>query len=342
MSVEVPEQTPAPSGGSSAAVEARARNLPTLELLALLLVLAVLLRPRLAGLFDDPALQTWSTIFVSIVVQALPFLVLGVVVSGGIAALVPPALIARLLPDRPLIAVPAASLAGLALPGCECGSVPIAGRLTARGANPAAALAFMLSAPAINPVVLVATAVAFPGQPAVVLARFAASLATAIVVGLLWSRVRGDALIDRSRMRIVEGGTRWQSFAKTARHDFLHAGGWLVLGGMTAATLQVVVPRRVLDTVASTEWLAILALAILAVVLAICSEADAFVATGLTQFSLTSRLVFLVVGPAVDIKLVALQAGVFGRRFALRFAPLTFVVAVACGVGVGSLLLRGG
>jgi len=328
-----------PTRGDPAQPPSPRRQMPTLELLALVLVAAVLLRPRVADVFDAPALQTWSTIFVSITIQALPFLTLGVVLSGAIAALVPPGWIAKVLPKRDVLAVPAASLAGAALPGCECGSVPIAGRLTARGASPAAALAFMLSAPAINPVVLVATAVAFPNQPRVVLARFLASLVAAIVVGLLWSRFGRDALIDRARLRVVEGTNRWASFAQTARHDFLHAGGWLVLGGMTAATLQVVVPRTVLDAVASNEVLAVLALAVLAVVLAICSEADAFVAAGLSQFSLTSRLVFLVVGPAVDIKLIALQAGTFGRAFALRFAPLTFVVAVLTAVLTGTVLL---
>ncbi|WP_407659304.1 hypothetical protein [Jiangella rhizosphaerae] len=80
-------------------------------------------------------------------------------------------------------------------------------------------------------------------------------------------------------------------------------------------------------------------LAGLAVLLALCSEADAFVAASLSQFSLTARLVFLVVGPAVDIKLIALQAGTFGRGFALRFAPLTFVVAVSSALVAGWWLL---
>lgn len=80
-------------------------------------------------------------------------------------------------------------------------------------------------------------------------------------------------------------------------------------------------------------------MAILAVVLAICSEADAFVAAGLFQFSLTSRLVFLVVGPAVDVKLISLQTGTFGRSFALRFAPLTFFVAIGASLVAGWLLL---
>jgi hypothetical protein len=80
-------------------------------------------------------------------------------------------------------------------------------------------------------------------------------------------------------------------------------------------------------------------MAALAVLLSICSEADAFVAASLSQFSLTARLVFLVVGPVVDLKLVAMQAGVFGRRFAATFAPLTLVVAVAAALLVGWVLL---
>ena len=93
------------------------------------------------------------------------------------------------------------------------------------------------------------------------------------------------------------------------------------------------------DTFADNIALSVLALGVLAVVLALCSEADAFVAAGLKQFSLSARLVFLVVGPMVDVKLVALQAGTFGPHFAAIFAPLTFVVAVGCAVLTGWWLL---
>ena len=59
----------------------------------------------------------------------------------------------------------------------------------------------------------------------------------------------------------------------------------------------------------------------------------------MTQFSLTSRLVFLVVGPAVDIKLIALQSSAFGSRFAVRFASATFVAAIGCALLIGWWLL---
>ena len=309
--------------------------------------MALALRPVVVRAFAGPAAQTWATMFVSLTVQALPFLVLGVLISGAIAAFVPAGSLARLLPRRPVAAVPVASLAGVLVPGCECSSVPIAGRLVAGGAPAPAALAFMLAGPALNPVVLVATAVAFPGRPDVVVARFLASFLTAVVVGLGWARFGRPAWTERQAV-VADGNgksdvatdSRLAIFSATARHDFGHAGGFLVLGAATAATLQVLVPRSLLDGLGGSGPGAVVTLALLAVLLAVCSEADAFVAASLVQFSPVARLAFMVVGPAVDVKLIALQAGTFGRSFAVRFAPATFLVALASAVIVGGLLLR--
>ena len=112
-----------------------------------------------------------------------------------------------------------------------------------------------------------------------------------------------------------------------------------MIGAGAAATLQTLVPRRVVDSLAGAGPLSVLALGLLAVLLALCSEADAFVAAGLKEFSLTARLAFLVVGPMVDVKLIALQAGTFSPRFAWRFAPLTFGVALLSAALVGWWLL---
>ena len=142
------------------------------------------------------------------------------------------------------------------------------------------------------------------------------------------------------RLAADHEGPRWLAFTSAARHDLWDAGGWLVVGAAAAATLQVVVPRSLLLAVADQPVLAVGALGGLAVVLAICSEADAFVAASLREFSLTARLVFMVVGPAVDVKLIAMQAGLFGRRFEARFAPLTFVAAVACALAAAAVVLR--
>jgi uncharacterized protein len=302
------------------------------------LLLAALARNRVSVLAGDDV-RLWGTLFVSISVQAMPFLVLGVVVSGLVAAFVSPEFVQRIVPRKPIVAVPAAGVAGLALPGCECGSVPIAGRLISSGTPPAAALTFLLAAPAINPVVMIATAVAFPADHRVVVARFIASFAAAVLVGAWWANRTGSSLISQVHEHGEPDDGRWARFSSSAAHDLVHAGGYLVVGAMAAATLQLVVPRSIVQSAAGNEVVAVLTMATLAVVLSICSEADAFVAAGMPQFSLSSRLVFLVVGPVVDLKLIAMHAGVFGRRFAMVFAPVALAVAVLCATVVGQVLL---
>lgn len=289
---------------------------------------------------QSPRLKQWSTVFSAVVLQATPFLVLGVLISGLVAAFVPADALNRLLPRRASVAVPVAAMSAAALPGCECSSVPVAARLVDKGAPAPVALAFMLAAPSINPVVIVATAVAFPGHPAMAVARLLASLLAATVVGWCWTRMRRP--LRQSGTWTAQPRTsrqRTDILLSTAAGDFLNAGGYLVIGAALAASLQVFIPRTVLDALPGKGVLAILVMAFLAIVLAVCSEADAFIAASLTHFSLPSRLAFLVIGPMLDVKLLALQTGTFGRAFVVRFAPLVMAVALGSAAVVGTVLL---
>lgn len=310
-----------------------------MEVLAALLILLVIFRePLAAQIVRVPLLQTWTTVFVSVMVQAIPFLVFGVALSAVIAVYVPRSFWAKALPRHPALAVPVASAAGVVLPGCECGSVPIAGSLIRRGVTPAAALAFLLAAPAINPIVLAATAVAFPGSPQMVIGRGLASLVVAMLMGWLWLRLGKLEWIRMPHRPELDDMSKSRAFWAACRHDIIHAGGFLAVGAMAAATINVIVPDKWMQALADNPVLSVIALAVLAVLLSLCSEADAFVAASLSQFSLTSRLVFLVVGPMVDLKLVSMQTGVFGRRFAFRFAPATLVVATLIATGTGVVI----
>jgi uncharacterized membrane protein YraQ (UPF0718 family) len=315
------------------------RRFGSVEVLAVLLVSLVVFRGPITRAIATPSLQTWTTVFVSVLTQAMPFLVFGVVLSAIIAVLVPASFFAKALPKRPVLAVPIASAAGVVLPGCECASVPVAGALVRRGITPAAALAFLLASPALNPVVLTATAVAFPNNPEMVVGRGLAALITASIMGWLWHALGRTDWIRLPDHSHLDGLSKPAAFWSSVRHDVMHAGGFLVIGAAAAAFLNVVVPARWLNEVATSPVLAVLGLAVLAVLLSICSEADAFVAASLTQFSLTARLAFLTVGPMIDLKLFAMQAGIFGRRFAVRFAPATFVLAILVATGVGLVLL---
>lgn len=331
----------ADTGPATGGDPARARRGATLQVYVVLAAIIglVLTQRWLVERLDAPAIATWSTIFVAIVVQSIPFLVGGVLLAAVIATLLSERTLRRMVPSSPVLGVPVAGLAGVALPGCECASVPVASSLMNRGVAPSVALTFLLAAPAVNPVVLVSTAVAFPGRPEVVLARFVASLMTAVVVGWLWLRFAGRVpMLHRSRPHDHDASTVSAFFANV-RHDFLHAAGFLVLGAMIAAAINTFVPREIIDSVAGNAVLAVLTLAAFAFVVALCSEADAFVAASLSAFSDTAKLVFMVVGPAMDVKLASMESGQFGGAFAARFVPLVLVTAVGSASLVGWWLL---
>ncbi|MFJ3667654.1 permease [Streptomyces sp. NPDC090106] len=335
MTKEAPDR----KAGAQPPPEDQGRHLDSPLLLTMGLLVVLLAQGPVRGLLSTPVMQSWMTVFVAVTVQALPFLVLGVLLSAAIAVFVPASFFARALPANPVLAVPVAGVAGAVLPGCECASVPVAGALVRRGVTPAAALAFLLSAPAINPIVLTATAVAFPRDPEMVLARLVAGLLTACAMGWIWLRLGRTDWLKPPARHSHEGQGKGAAFWGSVRHDTVHAGGFLVVGAMAAATLKAVVPETWLRTAADNPLVSVLALAVLAVLLSICSEADAFVAASLTQFSLTAKLVFLTVGPMIDLKLFAMQTGTFGRGFALRFAPATFVLAILVAVLTSAVLL---
>lgn len=310
---------------------------PFVAVLALLAILRTLdangPRIELTG-----AASTFGTLLLAIVVQAVPFLVLGVLVSGAIAAWMPKDVLAKVTPRSPWLAVPTAGAAGMVLPGCECASVPVSQSLMRRGLSQAAALAFLLAAPAVNPIVLVATAVAFQGNTMMVWARLAASLLAVVVIGWVWIAVGKQEWMKSQTGHEHDGQSKAEIFRETAVHDLLQAGGFLVVGAAAAAALKVFVPAGVLATLTENPWLAILIMAALAVALSLCSEADAFVVSSLTTVSPTAQLAFLVVGPMVDIKLFAMQSGAFGTKFATRFMPLTLVVCILSAALVGRLM----
>jgi uncharacterized protein len=298
-----------------------------------LLVLAVV-AARAAGLAENDTLETFGVIFTSIVVEALPFILLGAAASAAIAVFVPARAFARVGRLPAPLQVPAAAVAGFAMPVCECGSVPVARRLMLRGLRPSAGIAFMLAAPILNPIVLASTWVAYGAAGHAVemtAARAGLGLIVAMLAGWLIGR-GGDSMLRTRAEDVVEehdhrGGSAG-GFVEHLASDFVFMGRFVVLGAAVAALLQTVVPQDALSSVAGATVLGALALMALAVALSLCSEADAFVAVSFTAFPLGSQLAFLVVGPVVDAKLAVLYGATFRRRFALQVLAIAVPVAL--------------
>jgi uncharacterized membrane protein YraQ (UPF0718 family) len=285
---------------------------------------------REAGVAQSETLATFGVIFTSIVVEALPFILLGAAASAAIAVWVPASAFARVSRLPAPLQVPAAAAAGFAMPVCECGSVPVARRLILRGLRPSAGIAFMLAAPILNPIVLASTWVAYGAAGKAVemtAARAGLGLVVAVLAG--WIIGRGEGAVVRERDEHVEQHSHAGGFALHLADDFVFMGRFVVLGAAVAALLQTVVPQDALSAVADRPLLGALALMALAVALSLCSEADAFVAVSFTAFPLGSQLAFLVLGPVVDAKLAVLYGATFRHRFALQVLAIAVPVALA-------------
>ena len=279
----------------------------------------------------------WA-IFQGLLIEALPFLMLGVTIAGLARWLVPQSAWVRRLPRHPLLAPIVGALLGFALPACECGNVPVARRLLASGAPLGTGFGFLFAAPVLNPIVLASTWAAFPDQTWLLWARpagaFVIALALSALLGLIpESRLLQAALLEERRLSqplssigllerrtgLVGAGPAKpampaQSTALLPREllshstrEFLSLLTLLVLGSALAAVVQTWLPRSWLLALGSAPTLSVLALMLLALVVSVCSSVDAFLALGFAaQVTPGALLAFLLLGPVVDLKLAGL------------------------------------
>ena len=308
-----------------------------------------------------PSLEKISTawaIFQGLLLEAIPFLLLGVAIAGLARWLVPQTAWIQRLPKNPLLAPITGALMGFALPACECGNVPVARRLLASGAPMGTAFGFLFAAPVLNPIVLASTWAAFPDQPWLLVARPLGAFVIAVLLSLLLvqlpeTQLLEHALLSERRMSqplstvgLLErsGGLvgdpireltptqstrlRASEVLEQSSREFLDLLALLVLGCLIAALVQTWLPRSWLLAVGGAPTGSILALMLLAVVVSVCSSVDAFLALGFAaQVTPGALLAFLLLGPVVDLKLVGL--------FTVLMRPRAIAItAIAASFGV--------
>jgi uncharacterized membrane protein YraQ (UPF0718 family) len=331
----------------------RARRLP------LLLALAAIgfgVAMYATGSLTAAGLANFRIIFGSLILQAIPLVMMGALVAALIGTFVPASAFARLsrLPEP--LQIPAAGVAGFAFPVCECGSVPVARRLVARGLVPSAAVTFMLAAPILNPIVIVSTSIAYRGRDVfwpMVLGRVGLGFVAAMVVGwVVGGRARQGFLRQVANDDLSACGChdensscgcdnehdcehhqhepRWKTFCSYFASDFAYMGRFLIFGAAVAAALQTLIPQSVLGSVANTPVVSLVTMMALAFALSLCSESDAFVAASFVQFGVGPQLAFLVFGPMMDAKLAFLYNATFSKGF-LRTVLATVTVVTLVG-----------
>lgn len=302
-----------------------------------LMLAAVALFARFGHPMQIAWLRNLLIVFGSLLIEAMPFVALGAAVSAAIEVFVPASSFARMAALPRALQIPAAALAGMAFPVCECGSVPVGRRLARKGLSPAAAVTFMLAAPIVNPVVIASTFVAYRGRDSqwlMVGGRFVLGMIVAMCVGwVIGARapgelLRGATVTDEPDDHDEPRGRR---FITHLSGDLVFMARFLIVGGLIAATIQTFVPASVANRLAALPVLSILAMMALAFFLSLCSESDAFVAASFTAFGPSAQLAFLVFGPMIDLKLGALYVGTFSKGFFRTvLIVVTAVTLVAC------------
>ena len=315
---------------------------------ALIVVLASSINTPQARFFAAERFQTFVTIFLSLFIEAAPFLIAGSIVSGFIAVYVNQGMVERYIPNHPLLAALAGAGLGFVFPVCECGVVPVTRRLYGKGLPLPVGIAFLLAAPVINPVVIFSTYAAFGWGP-VLWGRVVFSMLVAFTVGLIFHLARPREILLPETLAVSSGhddsgdhhyshdhgGSRpgvWQALVM-AGDDFLDMGRYLIAGAMLAAAMQTVVPQSTLLTIGQGPIISVFVMMALAYILSVCSTVDAFIALAFSNaFTTGSLFGFLVFGPMVDIKSSLLFMGVFRRRTVLYLILLPLALVAVIGV----------
>lgn len=304
------------------------RVLVTGATIALLYGLSELARSPDAMAWVDP-LTYFTTIFLGIFIEAASFLLLGAVAAGLVEVFVSPEALTRFVPRHPLLGALAGSLLGLFFPVCECGVIPLARRLFAKGLPLSVGVAFLLAAPVFNPIVIASTIAAF-GLGRILLLRLGLTLAIAVGTGLVFATQRHAYRLLRPLAWAPMAGAShalpltprrpgWRTgvarVVTITMDEFYEMGRYLVFGSLLAAAMQTVLPQAALLTVSAGPVLSVLTMTLLAVVLSICSTVDAFIALAFAPtFTTGALLAFLVFGPMVDIKSTLMYLSVFRPR----------------------------
>lgn len=299
-----------------------------------------LLASQIIDLSQTP-INTLINVFLGVILQAVPFLLIGILISSAIQIFISSDAIERRFPKKLGLGMLVAVLFGFCLPVCDCASVPIFRSLIKKGIPVPVAVTFLTATPVINPVVMLSTYYAFNGSLRVVTVRVGLGIISSVLIGLFFS-------VFPSRGKILSNGfdgimcscgcydgavsvtgvkARLGLFIRHSQAEFFNVGKYLMIGAFVSALFQTVGAKSFSVQSGAGFALSLLVMIILAFLLSMCSSSDAVVALSFSSnFSAGATMGFLVFGPMMDIKNLIMLSGGFSRKFVGKLLLITFVV----------------
>ncbi|HGD6796915.1 TPA: permease [Streptococcus agalactiae] len=290
----------------------------------------------------DSVLQ-WFAIFISIIIEALPFVLLGTILSGIIEVFITPDIVNKFLPKNKFLRVLFGTFVGFVFPSCECGIIPIINRFLEKKVPSYTAVPFLATAPIINPIVLFATYSAFGNSIRFMILRFVGATIVAIALGVMLAFLVDDNILKEdakpTHFHDYSDKKWYQKIFLALAHaidEFFDTGRYLVFGTLIASAMQIYLPTRVLTTIGHSPITAILVMMLLAFILSLCSEADAFIgASLLSTFGIAPVMAFLLIGPMIDIKNLMMMVNSFKTRFIVQFISVSSLIIIIYCLFVG-------
>lgn len=268
------------------------------------------------------------TIFQAIIIEALPFVIFGCIVSSLLHFLISPEKIKKIIPSNKIVAILLGSLSGMCFPSCECGIIPIIRELLEKEIPDYVSIPFMLTAPIINPVVMFSTYVAFGNSFYFPILRAVGCISVAFFVGIWLAYFNKYPVLKDNKDEVLHchgnKGKRFVwSFTEHSINEFFLTSKYLIIGSVMASFMQVYIPTSFMLAINKYQVVSILMMMLLAFMLSLCSEADAFVGSSLLSiFGRGPVVAFLLIGPMVDIKNLLMMKNNLEGKFYIRLVVL--------------------
>ncbi len=291
-------------------------------------------------------LKNFNMVFLSILMQAFPFILIGVFISSILQFLIPNELLIKVFPQKKILGFLVAIFAGVFLPICDCAIVPVTVRLIKKGISIPVAITFMLSAPLVNPIVIASTFYAFSNQFSIVYLRIIFGIIIALSIGIVISFfIKKDQIYKENtkedhechcnhchcETEKIKGSSIFDKIVlvfKNTGSEFIDVGKFLIIGAFFTSIFQLIIPKDLFNKFGGTSVVSLIVMMLAAFLFSVCSTSDAFVAKSfINHFSISSIMGFLVLGPMIDIKNVLMLLSSFKKSFVLKLVLTIFVVS---------------
>lgn len=318
-----------------------------------------------------------SIVFISIFLEAMPFVLLGAIISSIIEHFISDDMIEKLIPKNAVLGSLFGILLGFFIPACDCAVIPISKRLIKKKVPINVAVSFMLASPIINPVVIMATYSAFNKvNPKIFYARTLGGIVVSLIIGILMGiKFKGKDILKVDEKGVNRNGNLCECHNESHCHcschhehncecihesnfseknktlnalscilehtikDFIDVLKFLILGAFIASLVQVFIPKNVIQIFASNKVLSIIVLMIFAYIISLCSTSDSFVGKSLLgSFGESGVIAYLLLGPMVDLKNTFVLFGNYKKKFVVTLISVIFIIVFLAALILGGIL----